>query len=203
MQNQPDFQAGAVDHRTHFVNEVPGFVREAMEEYAALTGREYKPMMTFMCEDAEYVMVGLGSVTDDAEAVATHLRAQGKKVGVISIKLLQPFPEAEFVAAVAGKKAVTVLERSDLTALTRLVTQALFKARENADGVRHAGIPPLAQSARDHHRDLRPRRARPAAAPPRRRLQEHGEAATRRSSISARSSSRRTRRRSSRSCRRS
>ncbi|EJW09392.1 Putative oxidoreductase, Fe-S subunit [Rhodovulum sp. PH10] len=143
VQNQPDFQAGSVDHRTHFVAAVPGFVREAMAEYSALTGREYKPVMTYMCDDAEYVMVGLGSVTDDAEAVAAHLRRQGKKVGVVSIKLLQPFPEAELVAALAGKKAVTVLERSDVTALTSFVTQALFKGVENAAGERHPGIPAI------------------------------------------------------------
>ncbi len=143
VQNQPDFQAGSVDHRTHFVSEVPRFARQVMQEFAALTGREYGPIKTFCCEDAETVMLGLGSVTDDAEAVATYLRGQGKKVGVISIKLLQPFPEAEVVAALRGKKAVTVLERSDVTALTGMVTQALFKARENADGVRHPGIPAI------------------------------------------------------------
>jgi pyruvate-ferredoxin/flavodoxin oxidoreductase len=143
VQNQPDFQAGSVDHRTHFVSEVPRFVREAMAEYAGLTGREYRPVQTFMCDDAEHVMVGLGSVTDDAEAVAAHLRKQGKRVGVVSVKLLQPFPEAELVAALEGKKAVTVLERSEATALTAFVTQALFKGLENAQGMRHAGIPPL------------------------------------------------------------
>ncbi len=89
-------------------------------------------------------MIGLGSVTDDAQAVADHMRAEGKKVGVVSVKLLQPFPEAEVVAALAGKKAVTVLERSDVTALTTMVREALFKARENVDGERHPGIPPLA-----------------------------------------------------------
>ncbi|MFL5289466.1 MAG: hypothetical protein ACJ8AW_53050 [Rhodopila sp.] len=140
VQNQPDFQAGAADHRTHFVAAVPGFVRQAMDEYAALTGRVYKPIHTYMCDDAEHVVIGLGSVTDDAEAVAAHLRKQGKKVGVISVNLLQPFPEAELIEALRGKTAVTVLERSDVTALTGFVTQALFRARENADGVRHAGI---------------------------------------------------------------
>ncbi|MBI3702364.1 MAG: 2-oxoacid:acceptor oxidoreductase family protein [Rhizobiales bacterium] len=143
VQNQPDFQAGSADHRTHFVNEVPRFAREVMREYSALTGREYGPIKTFMCDDAETVMIGLGSVTDDAEAVATYLRGKGKKVGVISVKLLQPFPEAEVVAALIGKKAVTVLERSDVTALTGMVTQALFKACENADSIRHPGIPAL------------------------------------------------------------
>ncbi len=143
VQNQPDFQAGAADHRTHFVADVPALVRQAMAEYSTLTGRQYSPVHTFMCDDADTVMVGLGSVTDDVEAVVAHLRSKGQKVGVVSIKLLQPFPEAEVVAALAGKKAVTVLERSDQTALTTLVTQALFKGRENADKVRHAGIPAI------------------------------------------------------------
>ena len=60
----------------------------------------------------------------------------------MSIKLLQPFPEAELVAALKGKKAVTVLERSEATALTSFVTQALFKGVENANGdppPRHPG----------------------------------------------------------------
>jgi pyruvate-ferredoxin/flavodoxin oxidoreductase len=143
VQNQPDFQAGTVDHRTHFANAVPRLVRQAMDEYIALTGRAYSPVHAYDCEDADYVMVGLGSITDDVRAVVPYLRAQGMKVGVVSVKLLQPFPEAELVEALRGKKAVTVLERSDDTALTRLVTQALFKAHANADGEQHPGIPAL------------------------------------------------------------
>jgi len=145
VQNQPDFQAGSVDHRTHFASAVPALVRQAMEEYSALTGRAYQPVQTHDCEDADYVMVGLGSVGDDVRAVLPYLRGLGLKVGLVSVKLLQPFPEAELVEALRGKKAVTVLERSDQTALTSLVTQALFKARENghAGTVRHPGIPAI------------------------------------------------------------
>ena len=148
VQNQPDFQAGAVDHRTHFVSAVPSLVGQAMDEYATLTGRAYSPVQTYDCDDADYVMVGLGSITDDVRAVVPYLRSQGMKVGVVSVKLLQPFPEAELVEALRGKKAVTVLERSDDTALTRLVTQALFKARANADAEQHPGIPALAEAPR-------------------------------------------------------
>jgi pyruvate-ferredoxin/flavodoxin oxidoreductase len=143
VQNQADFQAGAVDHRTHFASEVPHLAREVMKEYSALTGRQYAPIKTLLCDNAETVILGLGSITDDAEAVAAHLRREGRKVGVVSVKLLQPFPEAEVVAALKGKKAVTVLERSENTALTGLVAQALFKARENAAGMRHPDIPAI------------------------------------------------------------
>jgi pyruvate-ferredoxin/flavodoxin oxidoreductase len=144
VQNQPDFQAGAVDHRTHFASAIPALVRQAMDEYSELTGRSYSPVHAYDCEDADYVMIGLGSISDDVRAVLPYLRAQGLKVGVVSVKLLQPFPEAEVVAALAGAKAVTVLERSDQTALTSLVTQALFKARANADDQQYPGVPALA-----------------------------------------------------------
>jgi pyruvate-ferredoxin/flavodoxin oxidoreductase len=113
VQNQPDFQAGAVDHRTHFVSAVPALVRQSMDEYAELTGRAYSPVMSYNTEDADYVMVGLGSITEDVRAVLPYLRAQGLKVGVVSVKMLQPFPEAELVEALGNAKAVTVLERSN------------------------------------------------------------------------------------------
>ncbi len=143
VQNQPDFQAGTVDHRTHFANAVPRLVRQAMDEYTELTGREYLPVMAYDCEDADFVIVGLGSITDDVRAVVPYLRSQGIKVGVVSVKLLQPFPEAELVEALKNAKAVTILERSDDTALTRFVTSALFHARANADGAEHPGVPAI------------------------------------------------------------
>src|SRR5664280_273358 len=144
VQNQPDFQAGSVDHRTHFASAVPALVRQAMAEYSELSGRSYSPVPTYECDDADYVMVGMGSITDDVRAVLSHLRSQGIKAGVVSVKLLQPFPEAELVAAIGNAKAVTVLERSDDTALTRSVTSALFHARANGEsttGELFAGVP--------------------------------------------------------------
>ena len=144
VQNQPDFQAGIADHITHFASEVPRFVVQAMKEYTALTGREYRPVQTAWTDDAEWVLLGMGSVTDDAEAVASYLRRQGHRVGVVSVKLFHPFPEADIVHVLQGKKAVTVLERSGTTALTQLVNQALYRGVENHRAKRHPGIPGLA-----------------------------------------------------------
>lgn len=154
VQNQPDYQAGIVDHNTHFMSDVPRFIEQAMHEYTQLTGRQYEPVMGFLCDDADYILIGLGSVTDDAEAVATYLRTlgnshgnnQGHKVGVISIKQLHPFPEGQLIEKLAGKKAITILERCDETRLTERVTRALFKASENAKTLRHKGIQPLPHS---------------------------------------------------------
>ncbi|WED23125.1 2-oxoacid:acceptor oxidoreductase family protein [Vibrio sp. JC009] len=145
VQNQPDYQAGIVDHRSHFMVDVPQFIEQAMQEYGDLTGRYYQPVMDYKCDDADYVIVGLGSVTDDAEAVAGYLRKQGQKVGVISVKQLHPFPEAQIVEKLAGKQVVTILERCDETRLTERISRALFKAQENSRDNRHAGIKALEQ----------------------------------------------------------
>ncbi|MDY2940815.1 MAG: 2-oxoacid:acceptor oxidoreductase family protein [Varibaculum sp.] len=143
VQNQPDFQAGIVDHRTHFAADVPNLVRRAMTEYNELTGRDYAPVKTYMCEDADYIMVGLGSICEDVQAVLPHLRAHGIKAGLVQVTLLQPFPEAELVEALRGAKHVTVLERSDQSVLTGFVNTALLRAGQNAVAERYPGIPAL------------------------------------------------------------
>ena len=202
VQNQPDFQAGSVDHRTHFVSEVPHIAREAMAEYSKLTGRPYAPILTYMCDDAETVLLGLGSVTDDAQAVAAYLRSQGKKVGVISVKLLQPFPEAEVVAALKGKKSVTVLERSrSHRAHQPRHPGSVQGARERR---RRASIPTFRRCAnrpRSSPRSsvsARTTCSRAISSPPTRTWRRR----TPRSSTSARSSSPRTPARTWRRCRR-
>ncbi len=146
VQNQPDFQAGAVDHRTHFASEVPGLLRRAMDEYYELTGRRYDPIMTYDCDDAEVVMIALGSVTDDVRAVLSVLRERGIKAGLVSVKSLQPFPEAELAAALEGKKAALILERSDQLELTKLVTAAVHKGLANSRRERYPGIPAISGS---------------------------------------------------------
>ena len=155
VQNQLDFQAGSADHRTHFAAAVPALARQAMQEYADLSGRTYSPVMKYTYEgrvqrqladsaeakagvderseehgddDADLVLIGLGSITEDARALLPHFASQGLKVAVVSVKLLQPFPSDDLVAALRGAKRVTVLERSEDTALTRAVKQSLFEA---------------------------------------------------------------------------
>lgn len=140
VQNQPDFQAGVADNRTHFQADVPALVRQAMREYNELTGRDYAPVRSYYTEDADYIMVGLGSISEDVLAVIPYMREHGYKVGLVQIQLLQPFPEAEFVEAVRGARAVTVLERSDQAALTTFVNTALLKAAQNARSARYPHI---------------------------------------------------------------
>jgi len=85
-----------------------------MAEYAELTGRQYKRVATYRCEDAEYLILGMGSMIVQAEAVADWLRENRKlKVGVVDLTLFRPFPGDLLGSILKGKKGVAVLERTD------------------------------------------------------------------------------------------
>ena len=83
-----------------FYAAVPGIVREEMVRFAELTGREYAPVRYFGAEDAEYVIVLMGSGAETAIETAKALTAKGEKVGVVQITLYRPFPAEDFIAAV-------------------------------------------------------------------------------------------------------
>ncbi|MDD7505786.1 MAG: pyruvate-flavodoxin oxidoreductase, partial [Actinomycetaceae bacterium] len=143
VQNQPDFQAGVADHHTHFEADVPALARRAMAEYNELTGSDYQPIRQFMTDDADVIMVALGSISQDVQAILPYLRAHGIKAGLVQVVMLQPFPEAEFVEAIKGAKAITVLERSGQAALTSFVNTAIIHASQNARAIRYEGVPAL------------------------------------------------------------
>jgi len=63
------------------------------------------------CDDAEFVLLGLGSMMETARWTAGKLREQGKKVGIAQLRSFRPFPEQAVIQAVAGAKAVLVLDR--------------------------------------------------------------------------------------------
>ncbi len=85
---------------------------ETHAEYAKLTGRNYGNGLidALQVEDAERVVVGLGSATGNAKASALELRAAGEKVGVLRLRALRPFPREELSRSLAGKK-IAVVER--------------------------------------------------------------------------------------------
>ena len=85
---------------------------KAWDEWAALTGRAYHPIETYMADDAEYCIVTMGSFGETAMTAVDELRAAGERVGVIKIRLWRPFPFEDFFKAAAGKKTLIVLDRA-------------------------------------------------------------------------------------------
>src|SRR3990172_9210751 len=92
VQNQDAYMKGKVAQR-FFIERLPGIARDAMDRYGTLTGRRYAPVDGYRLDDAEFAIVGLGSMMETAMATADWLRAhRGLRVGVLSLTLYRPFP---------------------------------------------------------------------------------------------------------------
>ncbi len=83
------------------------------EEFGKKFGRTYKFFDTYKMEDAEVAIVALGSTAGTAKASVDNLRAQGKKVGLLKLRVFRPFPKEELEKALSGLKAIAVMDRSD------------------------------------------------------------------------------------------
>ncbi len=86
---------------------------EIGKEFGKKYGREYKLYDGYKMEDAEIVLVGLGSTMGTAKSVVDKLRAQGKKAGLLKLRVFRPFPAQELTQALKNSKAFIVLDRSD------------------------------------------------------------------------------------------
>ena len=87
-------------------------IAEAEEKFAQIFGRRYTGLIdTYKTEDADYILITLGTIAGLSREIADKLRADGKKVGVLRIRYMRPFPTREIADAVKNAKAVAVLEK--------------------------------------------------------------------------------------------
>ena len=100
-------------------------IDEVFEEFAALSGRKYGRINAYRLEDAEVVIVTMGSTEGTAMDAADELRAEGLPAGVLALKVFRPFPFAEIRQSLARVKTVIVLDRgnSQGTELAPLATE--------------------------------------------------------------------------------
>ncbi|GAB4297338.1 MAG: hypothetical protein Kow0096_15320 [Thiohalomonadaceae bacterium] len=137
VQNQDAYMQTVAAQRPYFYAHIPQLADQVMDEYYELTGRRYHRIGTYKTEDADYVIIGMGSMIVQAEAVADYLRTTRKlKVGVIDVTMFRPFPGDLMGKALKGKKGVVVLERTDQPLaedlpLIREVRAAMNKCMEN------------------------------------------------------------------------
>jgi pyruvate ferredoxin oxidoreductase alpha subunit len=87
-------------------------VVENFKKFAEFSGREYHPVETYLTEDADEILVAIGSVTGTARLAIDALRAKGRKVGLAAVRLWRPFPKAAMAKALANAKTVAALDRS-------------------------------------------------------------------------------------------
>lgn len=96
-----------------FYNQVEGIVQEEMNKFAKISGRKYNVVDYVGPEDAEQVIVIMGSGAETVEETIEYLNNNGYKVGLMKVRLYRPFPEKSFLKALPKSvKVVNVLDRT-------------------------------------------------------------------------------------------
>ena len=155
VQNQDSYAQGVAAQRPYYFDHVADLTDQAMKEYADLTGRQYRRVSGYRLEDAEYVLAGQGSIISNAEAVVDYLRAErGLKIGVLNLTMFRPFPADLVTDMLCGKRAVTVLERTDQplaveAPLLREIRVAMAQGMENGQSRNGVPYPGLASVSPD------------------------------------------------------
>ena len=90
----------------------PQVIREAYAQYYALTGRQKNPFLEeYLTDDADYVLVGQGTIAMPGRVMARRLREQGHKVGFVRLKWFRPFPSEDVVNSLSRFKGVGIIDR--------------------------------------------------------------------------------------------
>ena len=88
-------------------------ILEVAKKYEALSGRKYGLFEEYRTRDADYIMLIMGSAAGTAKQAVDDLREQGKKVGVIKLRVFRPFPAEELAEALKNCKAVAIMDRTE------------------------------------------------------------------------------------------
>ena len=88
-------------------------ILEVAEKFEKISGRRYGLFEEYKTDDADYIMLLIGSAAGTAKQAVDDLRAKGKKVGVIKLRVFRPFPAEELAEAVKNAKAVAIMDRCE------------------------------------------------------------------------------------------
>ena len=87
-------------------------IKEAEERFAGIFGRRYTGLTeSYRTEDADYILITLGSAAGLVREIVDKLRNDGSKVGLLRLRYLRPFPNEEIAETVKNAKGVAVLEK--------------------------------------------------------------------------------------------
>ena len=87
-------------------------IADVLDEWGKMFGRNYKLVETYKSEDAEVIMLTMGSMGETAQMAIDDLRAKGVKAGLVKLRLWRPFPFVEIRAAVQHAKKLIVTDRA-------------------------------------------------------------------------------------------
>jgi len=85
---------------------------EADDEFEKIFGRKYGFIVNYFCDDAEVVLVTTGTAAGTARIAVDKMRKEGKKIGLVKIRLFRPFPSNEIINVLKNKKKIAVIDRN-------------------------------------------------------------------------------------------
>jgi len=111
--HNPDTFFQARETVNSYYAKVPAIVETCMNDFAKLTGRDYRLFDYEGPDDAERVIILMGSGAETARETAAALRSAGEKVGVLQVRLFRPFSAVHFLGALpAGCRGIAVIEQT-------------------------------------------------------------------------------------------
>ncbi len=109
----PDIFFQAREACNPYYDALPAIVQEYMDKVNAKIGTNYKLFNYYGAEDAEHVIIAMGSACETIEETIDYLMAQGKKVGLVTVRLYRPFSAEALVNAIPDSvKQISVLDRT-------------------------------------------------------------------------------------------
>lgn len=88
-------------------------IRDVAEKFEDLTGRKYGFFEEYMMDDADVALVVIGSSAGTGKEAVDRLRAEGKKVGLIKLRVFRPFPRIPLAEAMCKVKAVAIMDKAE------------------------------------------------------------------------------------------
>ncbi len=109
----PDIYFQSREAANRYYDALPEIVAEYMEKISAITGREYKPFTYYGADDAENIVIAMGSVTETIKEVIDLKVSKGEKIGLLTVHLYRPFSAKYFFDVLPKSvKRISVLDRT-------------------------------------------------------------------------------------------
>ena len=117
-------------------------ILDVAKDFEKMTGRKYGLFEEYKMEDAEVAIVCMNSTAGTTKAIVNKLREQGKKVGLLKLRVFRPFPVDEISEALSNLKAVAILDKADSLnaaggALFQDVTSAMYVNKKQVPAVNY------------------------------------------------------------------
>lgn len=87
-------------------------IRAVNKEFEEKFGRKYDLVEDYMCEDAEIILIAMGSICGTIKAVIDKLRTEGQKIGLLRVISFRPFPQEEIYNSIKNADKIAVLDKN-------------------------------------------------------------------------------------------